>query len=553
MTGEEEYESEDFPLIFSMRGHMDMKEHILVVDNDHYVCEQLSSRLHREGFSVSSAATSSEALSLAARHSVDLVVYDPMMDSPADLHFLHEIRGKNPRLPVIVFTRYPSINTAIESVRIGVSDYIEKPIHSDELVARIKRILDKNRMNQDKTGQEAPSDSSNAIQETLVRAERMVSLGVLAEGVAFELNNILAPVVSYPDLILDHLHPNHPAKAYIEEIRDAGHRATAIVRDLQTMGRQGDCPTEPVDLNRIIADYLSSPDFQLLQKKFPHIAQEIDLSEHRPMMAGSRNQLLRMLGNLVLNAMEAMPNGGRLSIKTQMQYLDKPRGYFETGHPGHYIVLSVEDNGFGMEKSDMEHIFEPFYSRKQKQPDRISGLGLTVVYRVVHNHRGFLDVQSEPGRGSRFTMAFPLLAEPEIRAPQTSSPYTGTGRILVVDDYEVLRNVAKHLLETLGYEVITARSGKEAVRMFEEIGPVDGKHPIDLIVLDMVLGDDFDGLDTYKRLIELNPGQKVVIVSGFAETDRVIEARQLGAGQFVQKPYTMESLGKAIREELDKS
>ena len=140
-----------------------MKEHILVVDNDHYVCEQISSRLHREGFSVSSAVTSSEALSLATRSSVDLVVYDPMMDSPADMYFLHEIKGKKPDLPVIVFTRYPSMNTAIESVRIGVSDYIEKPIHSDELVARIKRILDKNRINQDRAKQEESTQSSNPI------------------------------------------------------------------------------------------------------------------------------------------------------------------------------------------------------------------------------------------------------------------------------------------------------------------------------------------------------------------------------------------------------
>lgn len=536
-----------------MGERTDMKEHILVVDNDHYVCEQISSRLHREGFSVSSATTSSEALDLAAQHSVDLVVYDPIMDSPSDLHFLHEIKDKKPHLPVVVFTRYPSLNTAIESVRIGVSDYIEKPIHSDELVARIKHILDKNRINQDKTSQAESTDTSSPVHETLVRAERMVALGVLAEGVAFELNNILAPVVSYPDLIQDHIHHNNPARAYLEEIRDAGHRAASIIRDLQTMGRQADYPTEPLDLNATITDYLSSPDFQLLKKKFPFIAQEINLSSTHPMMAGSRNQLLRMLGNLVQNAVEAMPKGGQLTISTRMQYLEKPLGYFETGQAGHYIVLTVEDNGFGIEKADLEHIFEPFYSRKQKQPDRINGLGLTVVYRVVHNHRGFLNVESEPGRGSRFTISFPLLASPQPDVPATPVPYKGNGRILVVDDYEVLRNVAKHLLESLGYEVVTAENGREAVKVFEEVGPVQGKHPIDLIVLDMVLGDDFDGLDTYKRIIELNPGQKVVIVSGFAETDRVIEVRRLGAGQFVQKPYTMESLGKAIREELDKS
>ncbi len=243
-----------------------------------------------------------------------------------------------------------------------------------------------------------------------------------------------------------------------------------------------------------------------------------------------------------------MPKGGILTIRTFNQYLEKPiEGYAEVWK-GDYVVVSVSDTGKGISEADLKRIFEPFYTKKVMGRSG-TGLGLAVVWGTVKDHDGYINVQSEEGKGSTFTLYFPVTRE-EITAenePVPLSQYMGNGEsILVVDDVEEQRDLATEMLEKLNYDISSVGSGEEAVVYLKD-------HPCDLLILDMIMDPGMDGLDTYKKVLEIFPKQKAIIVSGFSESDRVRVAHALGAGAYVRKPYFIETLGLAVRMELDKT
>ena len=212
------------------------------------------------------------------------------------------------------------------------------------------------------------------------------------------------------------------------------------------------------------------------------------------------------------------------------------------------MVLSVSDTGEGIPAADLKRIFEPFYTKKIMGRSG-TGLGLAVVWGTIKDHHGYINVESEEGKGTTFTLYFPVTRD-EIAREQVSpdaSEYTGNGeKILVVDDVEEQRRLAAAMLGKLNYNVTVASSGEEALEYLKE-------HQVDLVVLDMIMDRGMDGLDTYRRILEIQPRQKAVIVSGYAETERVLEAQATGAGAYVKKPYVMEKLGLAVKKELGRS
>ncbi|MEQ8160729.1 MAG: ATP-binding protein, partial [Smithellaceae bacterium] len=252
--------------------------------------------------------------------------------------------------------------------------------------------------------------------------------------------------------------------------------------------------------------------------------------------------------NLVSNASEAMAEGGVVTIKTANQYLDKPVQGYDEVQQGDYVVLSVSDTGKGISAVDLKRIFEPFYTKKVMGRSG-TGLGLAVVWGTVKDHHGYINVESEEGKGSIFTLYFPVTRE-SLSAETTAvavSQYMGKGEsILVVDDVKEQRELASEMLRKLNYNVVGVASGEEAVEYLKE-------HKVDLLVLDMIMEPGMDGLDTYRNVLAIHPRQKAIIVSGFSETDRVETAQDLGAGAYVRKPYVLEKLGLAVRKELEPS
>ncbi len=255
----------------------------------------------------------------------------------------------------------------------------------------------------------------------------------------------------------------------------------------------------------------------------------------------------KTLFNLVSNSTEAMPKGGIVTIKTANQYLDKPIQGYDEVREGDYVDLSVSDTGGGIPEADLKRIFEPFYTKKVMGRSG-TGLGLAVAWDTVKDHNGYINVESEEGQGSTFTLYFPVTRE-DITTETAAilmSEYMGRGEsILIVDDVKGQCDLAEDVLRELNYNVTTVSSGEEAIAYLKE-------HKVDLIVLDMIMDPGIDGLDTYRSVLEIHPKQKAIIVSGFSETERVTVAQTLGAGAYVRKPYVTEKLGLAVRTELDR-
>jgi CheY-like chemotaxis protein len=375
----------------------------------------------------------------------------------------------------------------------------------------------------------------------------MEAIGTLAGGVAHDLNNILSGLVSYPELLLLEIPQDSPLRKPILTIQKSGEKAAAIVQDLLTLARRGVAVTEVVNLNDIISEHVKSPEHGKLRQYHPQVHVEANLETDLLPILGSPVHLSKTVMNLVSNAAEAMPDGGKLTISTENRYIDQPVSGYDDVEEGDYVILTVSDAGVGICSEDMERIFEPFYTKKVMGRSG-TGLGMAVVWGTVKDHKGHIDVQSIEGEGTTFTLYFPVTRKEVVTGESLVSidDYRGKGEsILVVDDVEEQREIASRILKKLGYAVKSVSSGEEAVDYLKD-------NSADLLVLDMIMDPGIDGLETYKRILGLHPKQKAIIASGFSETKRVKEAQRLGAEAYVKKPYLLEKIGLAVRAELDK-
>jgi len=383
------------------------------------------------------------------------------------------------------------------------------------------------------------------LEAEILQAQKMKAIGTLAGGVAHDLNNILSGIVSYPDLLLMDLSENSPLIEPIKTIRESGKKAAAIVQDLLTLARRGVSVSEVVNLNGIINEYLISPQFEKLKSYHSDVEIRADLDSTLLNTSGSPVHLSKTVMNLISNAAEAMPDGGKIQINTKNQYIDLPIEGYDDVIEGDYTVLTVSDNGIGIAPEEINRIFEPFYTKKVMGRSG-TGLGMAVVWGTVKDHNGYIHVESKKGKGTTIELSFPVTRKP-IKiddVPVSFENYKGEGQtILVVDDVRAQCEVAAKILTQLGYSTETVSSGEEACEYLES-------KPADLIVLDMIMKPGIDGLETYKRIISKYPHQKAIIASGFSETERVKEAQRLGAGRYVKKPYTIEKIGMAVKTEL---
>ncbi|MCL5808495.1 MAG: response regulator [Deltaproteobacteria bacterium] len=399
----------------------------------------------------------------------------------------------------------------------------------------------------DITGRKRLEEERLKLEERLRRAEKMQALGQLAGGVAHDLNNVLGVLVGYSELLLEQIPPGSPLRKYVSNIQQSGEKGAAIIQDLLTLARRGVAVSEIIDLNKVVSDYCETPEFENLQACHPLVVFKTTLDKDLLNIQGSPVHLNKTLMNLVSNAAEAISGKGEVVIRTENRYLDRPLIGYDGMQEGDYVILTVSDTGRGIAAADLEKIFEPFYTKKVMGRSG-TGLGLTVVWGTVKDHRGYIDVQSEEENGSIFTLYFPVTRQAPSRAQEAVSPATYRGKgesILVVDDVKEQRELAMSMLTGLGYQVTCVSGGEEAVDYLRA-------NRSDLIVLDMIMDPGIDGLETYRRILEIHPRQKAIIVSGFSETDRVHRAQSLGAGTYVRKPYVMEKIGLAIRKELDK-
>jgi len=386
------------------------------------------------------------------------------------------------------------------------------------------------------------------LQARLQRAEKMEALGTLAGGVAHDLNNILVGLVSYPELIAMQLPEDSHLQKPVHAIRRSGEKAAAIVQDLLTLARRGVNTADVINLNDIVRDFVQSPEWENTTASRQDLIFRMDLDPALLNIVGSPVHLSKVIMNLAFNAVEAMDQGGALTISTHNRYLDATIQGFDTIAEGEYVTLVVSDTGTGISQEDIERIFEPFYTKKAMGKSG-TGLGLAVVWGTTKDHNGHIDVTSVEGEGTTFSLYFPVTRQEAVQDSDWNSGADnihGQGEsIVVVDDVAEQREIAASILSTLGYSVTTLASGEETVEYVQN-------HSADLLVLDMIMDPGIDGYETYKRVLSVNPEQKAVIVSGFSESEQVKKTQQLGAGVYVKKPYLMETIARAVKDELAK-
>jgi two-component system, cell cycle sensor histidine kinase and response regulator CckA len=380
------------------------------------------------------------------------------------------------------------------------------------------------------------------LEEQYQQAQKMEAVGRLAGGVAHDFNNLLTVILGYCDLLLTDLNPDDPRQADIVEIQNAGTRAAGLTRQLLAFSRKQIIEPTLLDLNRIAADLrpmlerLIGEDVKIVLGRRP---------ESAPLKA-DRGQVEQVLMNLAVNARDAMPKGGTLTIETANVELDEH--YAETHRdvkPGPYVVLTVTDTGTGMTPQVQARLFEPFFTTKE--PGKGTGLGMATVYGIVTRCGGTVGVYSEVGKCTSFKVYFPRAnaAEMIVHAPmQAVKPRSGTQTVLVVEDEDGLRELAKRLLQREGYTVLLAADADEALQIFAQ------NLSIDVLLTDVVM-PGASGPDLTKQLVEQRPGLRVIYMSGYTE-DAIVQHGVLKPGiAFLNKPFTSETLGRKIRDVLD--
>lgn len=421
-----------------------------------------------------------------------------------------------------------------------ISDRSFPIVNAEGKIIRITGIAE------DVTERKAAEKSLRASQEKTARSRKMESLGLLAGGVAHDLNNILSGIVSYPELILLDLPENSPLKKPIETIYASGQRAAAIVQDLLTIARGVAITREPLNLNDLVREYLNSPEYENLHQFHPTVSVDTALDHELLNVSGSRVHLKKVLMNLVSNAVEAIQGHGNVRVSTRNRYLDHPLQGYDDIKIGEYAVLSISDDGSGIAPDDLSRIFEPFYTRKMMGRSG-TGLGLAVVWNVLQDHEGYINVTSDANH-TLFDLYFPITRESiaDAAAPRPLEALQGKGEmVLVVDDMATQGEIACRMLTKLGYRAEAVSSGEAAIAHVQA-------HPVDLMLLDMIMEPGISGRETYAQILKINPQQKAIIVSGFAETEDVTETQRMGAGQYLRKPLTLERLGIAVKDELSK-
>jgi len=426
---------------------------------------------------------------------------------------------------------------------------IRKDGHRFPVEIRVKQIDYDGRSAQvaairDITANKKAQEKERLLQQKLDEAKRMEFLGLMAGSVAHDLNNIMSGILTYPELLLMDLPENFKYRNEIKMIRDAGKRAAAVVNDLLTLARGVSSKKEVHNVNDLITSYLGSVECKELHSRYPGLAISSELEPDLANIRCSPVHVNKALVNLVNNGAEAAAENGSIRISTANLLLKTAHKGYEVITPGEYAVLAVTDNGNGIKARDLPHIFEPFYSKKVLGRSG-TGLGLAVVWNTVHDHGGFIDVETSPA-GTTFFLYFPVTHQEKDSSLPNASIHTWQGhgeKILVVDDQQNQLEIASRLLGRLGYTVHTASSGEEAVEFIK-------KQPVDLVLLDMVMDPGINGCETFERIVRHNPDQKAIIISGYSSCQDISRAKQLGISQFIKKPYTLHDLSQAVRHEI---
>jgi signal transduction histidine kinase len=521
--------------------------HILHLEDDPNDAALVQSTLEAEGITCATTCVQNRADFVAALEhgGINLVLSDFSLPAFDGFSAAELVRLKWPDIPLILVSGTLGEEQAVDSLKGGATDYVLKQ-HLSRLVPAVRRAM-----------QEVEERAERRrLEAQFIEAQKMEVIGHLASGVAHDFNNILAVIVGYSDLMMQDLSPDDPLRKHVGEIRHATERAAGLTRQLLIFSRRQTVQPVVLDLNDVMKD---------LNKMLRRL---IDENIEMTMVPGKQTGRVKadfgyvgqVLMNLVVNARDAMPNGGKLTIATNNVTLDENYARTHTGaipglpaeasaKAGDYVMLSVSDTGTGMTDAVKAHLFEPFFTTKPK--GKGTGLGLATCRTIVQQSGGHIGVYSEVGKGTTFKIYFPRVEQPmDISTkPGEMSPLPrGTETLLLVEDEPSVRHLTCRILESQGYNVLRANNGQDALHMARE----HKGSPIRLVVTDVIM-PLMGGKVMAEWLKTTYPDLKILFTSGYTD-DAIAQHGVLDAGvEFLPKPYTPASLLCKVREMLDKS
>lgn len=392
----------------------------------------------------------------------------------------------------------------------------------------------------DITDRKKAEEERHRLEVQFQHAQRFEALGTLAGGIAHDFNNLLMNIQGNTSLMLFEIDDTHAHFDLLKNIEKQVKSGAQLTRQMLGYARKGKFNVKPLDLNQVVAE--SAETFGRTRKE---ISIERELEENLLSIAADQGQIEQVLLNLYVNASDAMPGGGTLFLKTKNETHLNIKGSRYNPKPGNYVQLTIRDTGIGMDKATLERIFDPFFTTKEM--GRGTGLGLASVYGIIKNHDGYIDVESGKGWGTTFTIFLPATERGiEDHAEADTRLIKGSGTLLIVDDEKLVLDVGASMLERLGYTVLKARDGAEAVKIFEA-----NKDRIKMVILDIIMPGMGGGV-VYDKIKSINPEVKVLLSSGYSVDGMAIELLERGCDGFMQKPFTIEQLSGKIQQIMKK-
>jgi two-component system cell cycle sensor histidine kinase/response regulator CckA len=524
------------PLLALQRGSELRQIRLLVVDDDPQALALVEMALMDAHFErhIEVAATVTAGLARITADEHDIYLIDHRLPDGTGINLIHEAKKAGITKPFILMTGYGSGALDEAAFHEGAADYVEKHMLSAHLERAIRyavRDWNASRILRDREDQ-------------LRHAQKMEGIGRLAGGVAHDFNNLLTAIVGFTDLILERAEPNDRTSDDVREIRKAADRATALTRQLLAFSRKQFLNPTVLDVNETVSGLI-----QMLPRVIgEHIETTTNLTPQLPRVWADSSQMDQVLVNLVLNARDAMPAGGQLTIETASVELNEDRLNAErlTVKPGRYVMLAVTDTGVGMDEATRARAFEPFFTTKPKGQG--TGLGLATVYGIIDQSGGGIALDTAPGRGTSVRIYLPVTTATRDRDNQGEVPAVivkgGSETLLLVEDNDLVRQVTAESLRRRGYTVYEARNAEEALEW-----SATAHTKFDLLVTDVVM-PGLSGPNLAARLVRLYPQLKVLYISGYTEDATAVQGNFWGGVPLLQKPFTPTQLADRVRMAL---